>query len=266
LRADLPFSDFAWTIEQNATECFNTCSLYRPRCYGAAYNINGTCYIKSDNVSVSDLTTNLNITAGLSNSSQLATPLDISCPYPPNSFQKTEDGMEFEILCDLDMAGYGDYCPSSSVTCPTHTSTMEECMQLCSQSHPLCLGVSWNVDMVAGFANCYLKNAPQDGTPAPDSTFKRHSALTRLSQVEDTCPNNLTYIAKHGQNFTISCWQGRTGTNNITSYHDSDIDSCIDTCANYSGGQDCVGVTFDNSMQSGYENCYLLSHDRRTRA
>lgn len=244
---------------QNITSCMETCSLNRPRCYGVSFDSNGpTCYLKPDSATTGNLTTWKGWTSALANATQLASPANVSCPYPANSIQTTRSGLEFEVLCNLDRVGEGDYCPPSSVTCPSHADSLEECMDTCAKAHPLCQGVSWNVDMTEGFANCYLKNSLA-GTPSSSVGVKTHSTIARFSSVDDTCPKNLTYISNNNKNFTISCWDGRTGTTNITTSHESDIDSCINTCATHQGGQTCVGVSFDNSMDNGFENCYLLN-------
>lgn len=123
------------------------------------------------------------IDSAIANMIQLL-PLNETCPYQNNSMAHTSNGLPFQTLCDLDMAGYGDYYPYGQ-SYLAHTNTMMECMELCAQSHPLCLGISWNSAMGSGFGNCYLKNT-QNGDPSPDSHSVTHLALVRLPSI-DTC-------------------------------------------------------------------------------
>jgi hypothetical protein len=164
---DISSYDLVTTQENDVIDCTYACSMNRPPCYGVSFStITGTCFLKNSSVTLDHMVAADGSQSALARSSQLA-PIDTGCPYLSNSYQTTADGMEFEILCGLDMDGYGDYCPDNAATCPKHTDTMEECLEYCSISHPLCLGVSWNPDMVGGYPNCYLKNDPSAGTPAP---------------------------------------------------------------------------------------------------
>lgn len=253
--------DIAYAGGQNITDCMNACSLSRRRCYAVVFDDSTqTCYYNYNITNSDDLVTKNANTAAIANAPQLATPSDLNCPYHNTKIEKTTSGMVFEILCNIDMP-FGDYCPSSSTTCQTHTDTLEECMERCSQAHPLCHGVSWNPDMIMGYANCYLKilNASGGKIQTQDG-FIVHSASAHLDQtpVDSTCPTALTYTANNGNELNISCYEGRKGASNFTAYHDARLDGCIDRCANHEG-QKCVGVTFDFAMESGFENCYLLN-------
>ena len=132
-------------------------------------------------------------------------------------------------------------------------------MKLCSISHPLCVGVSWNPDMGDGFANCYLKNS-QVGTPSEYKNFVTHSALWRNDKLNVSCPadtTNPSSITNQGKSFEISCNSGRLGGSN-TSYHDTSFNGCVSTCATNSS-HNCLGVVYDGSLQGGFSNCYLLN-------
>lgn len=56
----------------------------------------------------------------------------------------------------------------------------------------------------------------------------------------------------------MHCSQTRTGSQNITSVHQSDLPKCLGACSDRVG-DGCVGVVFDQSMLGGFENCYLLN-------
>ena len=242
----------------NVQACIDQCAVYRPRCYGVSYDTNtGSCEFKNQSdVFLADLNTDVNFNSAIANATQLKSPTNTTCPFPSNSNQYTKEGMEFEILCNLDMP-YGEYHPSNVNYAPYHANTLQDCMEFCAISRPLCVGVSWNPDMEAGFANCYPKNS-QDGTPTPPKNNVVHSALWKNNQLNVSCPANTTYLdSNYGKSFETSCNSGRLGGTN-TSYHDANLDGCIDTCASNSSNN-CLGVVYDGSLQGGFLNCYLLN-------
>ena len=244
----------------NIMACIENCSVYRPRCYGVSYDTNtGDCEFKDQpDVSPKNITSDSNANSAIAHAAQLASPRNVSCPFSPNSYQYTKQGQQFEILCDLDMP-YGDYRPTNVPYAPYHADSLQECMELCSTSQPLCVGVAWNPDLQAGYANCYPKSS-QAGTPSAPKKFTVHSALWRDNGRNVSCPGdttNPTSIDRNGKNFEISCNSGRLGGSN-TSYHDNSFDGCVSTCATNSS-QNCLGVVYDGSLQGGYSNCYLLN-------
>ena len=134
-------------------------------------------------------------------------------------------------------------------------------MDVCAGAHPLCLGISWNVDMKSGWGNCYPKNNITDSdTSSPKGTEAiTHSAqVANLPSSNGICPSNTTYAAGDGKIFEVDCFDKRTGAENFTSIHSADVASCMDTCS-MGSNQTCVGVLFDNVLVDGYENCYLLN-------
>jgi hypothetical protein len=155
------------------------------------------------------------------------------------------------------MAGWGDYFPWDLDYRP-HTDTMSECMELCAHAHPLCLGVSWNSDLSAGFGNCYLKNS-QNGSLVSE-TAHTHSGLVNLPSI-DACDSisDPQQIFSNDKTFNMTCFEGRVGSSNITSIYSANITGCIDECATYNGTDSCLAVFFDNSFDDGFENCYLLN-------
>lgn len=186
-------------------------------------------------------------------------PLTLTCPYQNNSVIETSEGMPFRIACDRDMAGWGDYFPWDLDYRP-HTDTMAECMEICAHAHPLCLGVAWNADLSAGFGNCYLKNE-QNGTFGTSPTHT-HFGLVNLPEI-DACNSSSADTEQYSSNnmlFNVTCFEGREGSENITSIYSANITSCIDACATYNGSDSCIAVIYDNSFADGFENCYLLNY------
>ncbi|EED12318.1 tRNA dihydrouridine synthase (Smm1), putative [Talaromyces stipitatus ATCC 10500] len=199
---------------------------------------------------------NVNVNSAIANATQM-TPYNTACPYQNNSIIESEEGLPFHIICGWDLAGYGDYFPWGLDYRP-HTETMEECMELCAHAHPLCLGVGWNSDLTAGYGNCYLKNS-QVGNLVADS-YHTHVALVNLPSI-DAC-SSITVpqqILSNDKTFNVTCFEGRSGSSNITSVYSANITGCIDECATYNGPESCLGVFYDNSFADGFDNCYLLN-------
>jgi hypothetical protein len=172
-------------------------------------------------------------------------------------------GEEFVIYCNVDFYGFGDYCPYSlgPLGCPPHADTMADCLEICSEVHPLCKGVSWNPDMKPGYGNCYLKDDVSGGKPSPPrGNYTIHSAgvTPSFADVSVGCPPDRSYTSSNGKTFAIDCYDGRIGSGNFTSIHEKSIYACMDACSTQTS-RGCKAVVFDNSMLEGYENCYLLN-------
>jgi hypothetical protein len=116
--------------------------------------------------------------------------------------------------------------------------------------------------MYSGYGNCYLKNNPWEYPP--DAALKysvTHSARVTpklLGAVDRSCTAGEVQTTFNGNRFEVSCGQERTGRENITSLHEFSAASCMDYCASYTD-RICLGVVFDISVQSGFDNCYLLN-------
>lgn len=238
----------------------NECAILRPRCYGISYRpSDGSCFYKGNETNTIALFNNSSLSSAIANSTQLQSPTNLTCPYLDNGIATTDNGMEFQILCDQDLKGIGDYCATNgNYSCPLHSDSLDECLDLCANAHPLCRGVSWNPDMIDGYANCYLKDSTS-GDPMSDAVegFIVHSAElppSGLPQVDPTCPSNLTYSASSGTEFAITCYDQRTNDTSFVAFHEPNVEQCMDLC---SVSQGCKGVVLDLAMVGGYENCYV---------
>ncbi|MCJ1360872.1 MAG: hypothetical protein MMC33_010881, partial [Icmadophila ericetorum] len=247
------------SIQDDMQACMEQCSTYSAfdnPCYGVSYAIDtGNCQLKDQSKApFGNLTFNTTANSAIANPAQLITP-NATCPFSPYSYQYTTKGMEFEILCNLDLP-HGDYHPENVDYWPYHAGTLEECMELCANSRPLCVGIAW--DLSTGYGNCYPKSS-LPGTPyAHSNGYVTHSAIWRNDELNISCPVTATYTAGNdGKSFEVGCNSGRLGGSN-TSYHDDSLDGCIGTCATNSS-QDCLGIIYDGSLQDGWENCYLLN-------
>ncbi|KAK3717681.1 hypothetical protein LTR37_005748 [Vermiconidia calcicola] len=253
--------------EGNSIEdCMGYCSIYRPRCYGVWWDTDDQeCYFLNDGLGTSNLTSSSSISIAIADRSQLVEPADTSCPYADGSMQTLANTEEFLIYCDKDFGGYGDYCPDNLQAegsgCPPHADTLEECMQICSDAHPLCTGVSFNPDLELGYANCYLKS-DLDGAvaQAPAEGVATHSAeiTAAFADVSVGCPSSRTYTSDNGKDFAVECYDGRVGSDNITSQHETSVEDCLESCS-IRTGLGCIGVVFDIELLDGFNNCYLLN-------
>ena len=249
------FTDPTSLVTDDVYACMAQCSVARPECYGVAFNVpDGFCYLKKEGIGNSTL-----LTGDIATHSALVIPTsqlsstDTSCPFTSSSLQSTDNGMQFDIECGQDILG-GDYCPTGNSSCPFHASSLGECMALCSQSHPLCSGVSFNPDMIVGYANCYPKNNLASQAFTTHTGFVIHSAVAKITNGTSNCTDQAR-VSASGKSYTTNCNQNQAG-NDLTVYHDTSLDRCLDTCATWTSGS-CIGVVFDAHMDLGWQNCYL---------
>ncbi|KAL4806314.1 hypothetical protein BDV18DRAFT_139208 [Aspergillus unguis] len=251
------------------TNCMNDCSVANPPCYGIAFSgSNSSCALltnatatNEDNL-IDDVNTDIALVAP---ASQLEG-YDASCPYTNNSVRTTEAGLDFSVQCTTDLYPQTHYCPWSLFTspwCKWHTETLDECMEACATARPLCVAISWDPTMGAGFGNCYLRHANGTLISGEHPKYITHTAFALLPEV-DAVNNCSARTATSSTDtelkyFDVQCYQERTQTKNITTTHEANINTCMDRCAAHTGTPNCKGVVFDSSMESGYENCLLLS-------
>ncbi|KAF2088556.1 hypothetical protein K490DRAFT_64604 [Saccharata proteae CBS 121410] len=254
-------------LGDSVNDCMEQCSRLRPLCYGTSFfSETGRCFFKDSTVSGDDLTSNTTVHSAIAQASELSpTALSNVCPFPNDTVQSTDSGMQYRVLCGFDdFEKTSAFCPqenpmgevsASNTSCRYwHADTLQGCAQWCSTLHPLCLGVTFNPDMGDGFANCYPKNNLSVGLGVfQEKNGKQHFALTILNETGAACPNYQSYTSNTGGSFQLSCNQDRAD-NTMIAYHDNNLDSCIDTCGTSPG---CVGVVYDSNLDDGFMNCYL---------
>lgn len=258
----------------NMDDCMDKCAAYGSSdhgetCWGIAYNFyDQLCYYKSRNIlSTTPVTQDQTHSAFAIN---INTDPDTACPWTNVSDHSTPNGMDFEVLCDQDMP-FDDFCPTNGPTsmparsndiCPYHADSLEECMELCSQAHPVCKAVTYNPDMEEGYGNCYPKSdfsASTYESAGPNPT--RHMAVAaNWPTLNSSCVNGSIYTAPNNEQFTVSCNDNRD-YNDLIQVHSANLSYCIDSCASYSnattGG--CAAVVYDSTLNSGWQNCWLKS-------
>jgi hypothetical protein len=256
------------TKEKDVADCMNVCaSSNSGNCFGIWYDDEESyCYQLDRSVYNATRTDSDTINLALAHYSQWTPPKDLSCPFENGATYTTDDGQEFEILCDTDFGGYADMCAYNfgPYKCHPHADTLEECLDYCSKAHPLCQGVSWNGNMEYGWDKCYLKTDPRvGGVPSAPSGGKNveHSAQVTRGYADissNYCPEDLTYTAGNDDVFKINCYDGRFNAVNYTSAHESSIHGCMDRCSTDSH-HDCAGILSNIDLKDGWSNCYLLS-------
>ena len=243
-------------------DCMNSAATFQPLCYAVTFD-DGTCYGWGADLYPLNTTGK----AAVAGPTQIKSPDDegLECPYDPNSYITTNSTQEeFQLICGQDFNtgtdSGGDFCSwdTEDAQCHGHADTLMECMELCSQAHPLCKGVTWNPDMKGGWGNCYLKSNP--GATKDPSDETAHSALVTgklYTDLNTDCPSTSTYD-KDGNTYSLSCNTGRAGSQNFTSVRSNSLDDCLQKCSSETG-QRCLGVLVDMGLEDGFENCYLLN-------
>jgi len=239
-------------------KCMDLCSQHPlSLCGAAAFDSNESrCYFKNTNITARSSNDRDNFVLGVAKAAQLA-PYESKCDNVQN--QTAKNGLDFMVYCNQIVVGY-DSCTDEAPGCRTHTSSVEECLDYCSTMHPLCTGVAWDSTVKMGYLNCYPKNTTADMLTKQRSQKKGWQAAKALLQVAtDDCRSNGngTVVANNGVGFELACNEDRFGSD-IQVSHVGSYGGCIESCANYTGGQ-CVGAVHDGYMVNGYENCYLKS-------
>ncbi|CRG83871.1 hypothetical protein PISL3812_01227 [Talaromyces islandicus] len=246
----------------SVSDCIEACSNFSPACLGVVYYIqNQTCSFKGEGVDKDylSMTDSSNVNSALANATEMKA-IKTTCPYLHESTTSIE-GLTFQIQCDHDMAGYGDYIPWGH-SFRQHAGEMSECMDLCVRAHPLCVGVSWNPDKHLGMDNCWLKNSQDGNLVVANNGTIFHSGLLDLASLPkiDAC-SKAEQISSNNKTFNTTCSEGRAGSSNISSSYSSTMIGCIDQCAAHDEEDSgpCLGVLYDNSFHEGFYNCYLLN-------
>lgn len=267
---NVPYSDIINTTADNMEDCMNQCAAFGndngETCWGVAYNFETQiCFYK--NQSILNTTPVKQPQTHSAFATNINTDPETACPWTNASDHSTPNGMDFEILCDQDMP-FDDFCPWFGPTstpprdngvCPYHADSLEECMELCSQTHPACKAVSYNPDMKEGYGNCYPKSDFSASTYS--SSPATHMAVAaKWPTLNSSCTNGSLYTTPNNEQFTVSCNDNRP-YNDLIQVHSANLSHCIDSCASYSNSTtgDCVAVVFDAVLYSGWQNCWLKS-------
>jgi hypothetical protein len=236
-------------------------------CFGVVWvEDSGECWIRNSNTSTAGLRKEAGNHAALVVDGEM-TGYNTKCPADDQSTQELSgvDGLGYTVNCNKAISGF-DTCFSGMSNKPCldtpfkgyfHTETLEECVRICVDQHPLCKGVTWSPDLKIGFANCWPKTGfPTSGLTAPGAKQGvLHSAtITRIDPVNRDCPTTKTYTTDSKKKFDIHCGQDSSGTN-MTTLHTQNVTACMDACAK--SDQKCIGMVYDSSLNGGFKNCYL---------
>lgn len=252
----------------NKEDCMELCSRYWGNgegCFGVVFvPSKGNCWIRNSTTSSASFTPEVGTFSALLTNTNEMTGYSTACPNADLSVNTLSgvDGLQYTTNCgkvingqDLCFSGYP--CLDNPFYGYYHTETMEECLRICVDSHPLCRAVSWNPGLQIGFANCWLKTGfPGDAIVDPRTNMGvLHSAtITQVDPIDRNCPSSKTYSATGNKNFDIHCGQLNQGSN-ITQIHTQNVTACMDACA--ASDKNCVGILFDSTLAGGFNNCYL---------
>lgn len=187
---------------------------------------------------------------------------EIVCPYINLSKRTTTTGLNFTILCGADVDGDGIYDRNVDSASAMHADSMEECLENCANSHPLCTRVSYLADSRGGgWLNCWPKAGVTVQLTA-SATFLKHSANALIPTLKKAdCKTDSALVATDGRNFKVSCDDWRVlndaTTPPLETSHQASVEDCTNRCA--STNSTCTSVVFDVGLQSGYRNCYLFN-------
>ncbi|KAF1990060.1 hypothetical protein K402DRAFT_247218 [Aulographum hederae CBS 113979] len=251
-------SDPDHTSASDLEDCMEQCAVINGAiCYGVAFRYgDGACFMKGDNITISDSRDSPDSHIGVARTSQFQGP-DPSCPYRTGSTHNSTNGEPFEIQCNTDMPG-SDLAPFNFPTWPIHADSLDECMDVCSTAlGQFCAAVAYNPGMEHGYANCYPKTT-SDARTVADGDVTTHFAIAKPPQLENTCDAN-TNITVNGENFRIFCNQDRAARD-LAQVHEDSFRDCMGTCATWNAANSsCAAVVFDVEMEKGWTNCYLKS-------
>lgn len=250
------------------TECMERCSRYAGNgegCFGVVWIPSRTeCWIRNSTTGTQNLKKVEDAHSALLVDGQMST-FDTKCPAADGSTNELSgvSGMGYTMNCNKVITGYETCFSGMSKPCFEspysgyfHTETMEECIQICVEQHPLCKAVTWSPELKIGYANCLPKTGyPEGGLTSPGAKQGiLHSAtITRIDPVNRDCPTEKTFTTTSKATFDIHCGQASSGTN-MTMMHTQNVTACMNACA---ATDKCVGVVFDSSLAGGFKNCYL---------
>jgi hypothetical protein len=240
---------FADPLAANSVqECMEQCVIPRfnvDPCYGIAFNsATHECHLKGVAVTRSTpeddtgaFKKSTNFISGLANRQQFI-PASTDCPFEDGSIQTAANGEKFKIACFKDHYG-GDYHPDGW---PWHTDSLEECMELCSNSTSACEAVTWNPGMAFSFSNCMPKTNVKVGDEEAALDTPLHLAFAILPDIENDCVDKSVIGADANKNFELQC-NTDLGGEPTSSVHQNTLNNCLDACAN---ANNCQGVSFDS--------------------
>ncbi|KAF2838768.1 hypothetical protein M501DRAFT_1031826 [Patellaria atrata CBS 101060] len=245
--------------------CADKCSDSFYPCYGAVYSpLTKNCWQKTGPITQPYFSFNDDRQVAVADPAQLELSGDnFACGLDDGSIFTTDDGMKFEIKCGFDLPG-NSLCPSNSAACESHAQTLEECMDYCANSQPLCVGAVWGdpQEYAVGFSNCFLKNDTSSRVVSRPGMF--HFAKAVLDIPDDgNCEDGDTYTTS-GNNavkFELKCDTKAANADVIDAIHKDNRGDCFDACA--ASDDDCMSAMFDSTLESGFKNCYLLSSSGR---
>ncbi|CAI6267615.1 unnamed protein product [Periconia digitata] len=240
-------------------ECIDTCTQHGPACLGVVWIfVYKKCYLKDTSVTKSDLVSHVSGISALASEKQYEQRrADFACPYPNMSLQKSRLGMDLKIFCGSIFRFHG-----VGILDKVHVKSLDECMERCSSSHPLCARFIYGADLVGlGWLNCWLAKSGGDDLLVPWTRTMAHSGITVINVLDKpNWKNDSVQVDSSGRSFKISRDDFRDLNNSkvpfLAAYHEKTVQSCMDRCSEVENA--CIAATFDSGLQQGFLNCYLF--------
>ncbi|KAI1339107.1 hypothetical protein F5Y15DRAFT_94115 [Xylariaceae sp. FL0016] len=161
----------------------------------------------------------------------------------PGNGTEIGDDQKFQVLCNAQIGG--------TLLATNTTTSLEACTEMCTvHSNPRCEGITYRSG-----AECDLYADITATMDAADAT----SAMGLLPEGDDAPSTDCSDLGDgttqtaRNKDFTLACSQEYTGDNFDVLFQES-FAGCRSTCAAHSL---CIGVSYDVTQASGYQNCYL---------
>ncbi|KAF2019291.1 hypothetical protein BU24DRAFT_418879 [Aaosphaeria arxii CBS 175.79] len=259
-------ADATSIVMDNVVHCMNHCSRYwgdGEGCYGLSWReADHKCYLQTSailGITADNMTSDEGFHSAVVNPEDMK-PLPSECPGENMSTHDFGNGLTYTLHCDKKIDGY-DTCWEGYSDCKGkpyigyhHTTSLQECLELCIKERPLCRAVMYNPTLEIGYANCWPKTGwTTDSLKTPKAATVHSAVISSIEQIDTKCPEG-NVVKNDETTWDVQCGKFSSGTN-LTSVHAQNITGCIDACAN--NGNGCVAVMFDSSLEFGYQNCYL---------
>ena len=263
-------NDISNRTSSTLQSCIDACALSLPgqsfgACRAVSYNVNTKrCFLKNGYVTTSNLSfANETVTAIADSKPFEPDPGSSPCPSGNDTIHTDDNGMEYNVLCDLYWSGnnYDPGEPGESAYQPFHADTLTDCMNFCSENGPLCYGVRWRHSAHEYYRNCWPKKANITHSSSKLEPHEYTVAAVGRLQVNSTCiGSSENFTASNQAVFEQSCDTSGDGPD-IENVHTKDYEECMDRCAIYEsndgGNTQCGGILYQPNAERGFRNCYL---------
>jgi hypothetical protein len=187
-------------------DCMSHCSRFWGKgegCFGVVWSeIDKNCWLKNSTTSTALLRPKNGFHSALVRSGGMDRQ-DAACLHGDLSVNSLPGvaGIQYTVQCGKFIDGKDDCF--SGYTCETgafagvfHAKSLEDCVKICTEQHPLCRAVSYNPGLEIGFANCRPRR------PIPSTalvrlikpTLRLQAAQVSTSDVASLAPAQISQV------------------------------------------------------------------------